>query len=213
MSEQKHLPTLSLFSLLFCAIQKLIFTFFSFYGFCESVVVTFQQTVCVHPDCPAVCQIYNNDTRSLPCVKCYGSNTSFATVNSWQTRQMVSVHVAVPLANNGVSRMINVSVILATPFKKKNNKKNKLFSAWNDVQCNDVDVWTLWARQCRSERCAAPRGFALVVHLCVSVRDEVPGFIMCICSSTVSVRNKLCIWNFAATCVCLFVYLIDWAAE
>lgn len=42
---------------------------------------------------------------------------------------MVSVHVAVPLANNGVSRMINVSVILATPFKKKNNKKNKLFSA------------------------------------------------------------------------------------
>lgn len=125
MSEQKHLPTLSLFSLLFCAIQKLIFTFFSFYGFCESVVVTFQQTVCVHPDCPAVCQIYNNDTRSLPCVKCYGSNTSFATVNSWQTdRQTASVHVAVPLANNGVSRMINVSVIPATPFKKKNNKKN-----------------------------------------------------------------------------------------
>lgn len=127
-------------------------------------------------------------------------------------RRTVSVHVAVPLANNGVSRMINVSVIPATPFKKKKLKK-KLFSAWNDVQCNDVDVWTLWARQCRSERCAAPRGFALVVHLCVSVRDEVPGFIMCICSSTVSVRNKLCIWNFAATCVCLFVYLIDWAAE
>lgn len=128
MSEQKHLPTLSLFSLLFCAIQKLIFTFFSFYGFCESAVVTFQPTVCVHPDCPAVCQIYNNDTRSLPCVKCYGSNTSFATVNSWQTRQMVSVHVAVPLANNGVSRMINVSVIPATPFKKKKQQK-KTFSA------------------------------------------------------------------------------------
>lgn len=152
MSEQKHLPTLSLFSLLFCAIQKLIFTFFFFYGFCESAVVTFQQTVCVHPDCPAVSQIYNNDTRSLPCVKCYGSNTSFATVNSWQTRQMVSVHVAVPLANNGVSRMINVSVIPATPFKKKiTKKKTFLRMKWCSVQwcwCLDalsssVSLWTL----------------------------------------------------------------------
>lgn len=84
-----------------------------------------------------------------------------------------------------MSRMINVSVIPVTPFDKKINKKNfsqheMMFSAMMMLMFGHSEL-------------AAPRSFALVVHLCVSVGDEVPGFIVCICSSTVSVRNKLCI--------------------
>lgn len=38
---------------------------------------------------------------------------------------------------------------------------------------------------------------SLVVHPYVSLREEVPGFLMCL--STMSVRNKLCTQKFAST--------------